>query len=97
MQKRILMGLLALLLLVGCAAPAPQPTAQQTETQQVVSTEAPAATVTEAPTEAPKPTAAPTEAPAGEYMLPPEPGMHQLTIYWKAAKIDFDTSDMWIW
>ena len=100
MQKRILMGLLALLLLTGCAAPAPQPTAQQTETQQVV-TEAPAA-VTEAPTEAPKPTAAPTEAPAepepaGEYMLPPEPGTHQLTIYWKAAKIDFDTSDMWIW
>ena len=102
MQKRILMGLLALLLLTGCAAPAPQPTAQQTETQQEVSTEAPAAAVTEAPTEAPKPTAAPTEAPAepepaGEYMLPPEPGTHQLTIYWKAAKIDFDTSDMWIW
>ncbi|MBR6040707.1 MAG: type I pullulanase [Clostridia bacterium] len=32
-----------------------------------------------------------------EYFLPKEEGMNQLTLYWKASSIDFDTSDMWIW
>ena len=99
MQKRILLFLTALLLLIGCAAPAPQAAAPQATATEAAVPEAP----TEAPTEAPKPTAAPTEAPApafdpaDEFMLDPEPGTHQLTIYWKADKINFDTSDMWIW
>ena len=32
-----------------------------------------------------------------EYFLPKEDGMNQLTLYWKAGSIDFETSDMWIW
>ena len=32
-----------------------------------------------------------------EYFLPREDGCNQLTIYWKADSIKFETSDMWIW
>ena len=46
-----------------------------------------------------------TEAPAvsgleplpDEYFLPKEDGKNQLTVYWKADSINFDTSDMWMW
>ena len=41
--------------------------------------------------------ATPVPAIEDEYFLPKEEGTKQLTIYWKAGSIDFQTSDMWIW
>ena len=65
---------------------------------------APAQRAAAEPAQTPKDTAAPapTQAPAAEtepaeYELPREAGCNQLSIYWTRDKIDFDTSDMWIW
>ncbi len=93
MQKRALAMLLILLMVFGafaCSGNTPQPTEP-----------------TQKPAEATQPATAPTPAPqtgteplaplADEYFLPKEEGTKQLTIYWKADKINFDTSDMWIW
>ncbi len=38
-----------------------------------------------------------TETPEPEYNLPKEDGKNQLTVYWKADSINFETSDMWMW
>ena len=37
------------------------------------------------------------EAAPDEYFLEKEDGCNQLTLYWKADSINFETSDMWIW
>ncbi len=86
MRKHIFALLLAaLMLLTACAAPAQQAAA-------------PTAEPTAPPTDTPAPTEAPTPEPApAEYELAREPGCNQLSIYWTKDKIDFDSSDMWIW
>lgn len=96
MLKRWIACLLAALMIVGLIACGGQ---KKEETQEP--TEAPVSEATEAPKETPAPE--PTEAPEkpevmeGEYFLPKEDGKNQLTLYWKADSINFDTSDMWIW
>ena len=89
MLKRWIACLLAALMILGLFACGKGPAEQQ-------------------PTETPAPQTQPTDEPKvpeqtglqplpDEYFLPKEEGMNQLTIYWKADSIDFETSDMWIW
>ncbi|MBQ6077798.1 MAG: type I pullulanase [Clostridia bacterium] len=87
MQKRVIAILMILLLAFGAfACNGTEQPVQPTQEAEVTPPE-----VHETP--------APTEAPAvdDEYFLPKEDGTKQLTIYWKADKINFETSDMWIW
>ncbi len=102
MQKRWIACLLALLMVLGLFACNPA----ANEPQQAETTEAPTPEPTEAPTPGPTeaPTPEPTEAPTpepepvvDEYFLPKEDGKNQLTVYWKADSINFETSDMWMW
>ena len=82
----VLLCICILLSLAACTTPVTTPT------------EAPAAT--DAPTEKPTDEPAPTEEPgpsSDEYFLPKEDGCNQLTLYWTADTINYDTSDMWIW
>ena len=91
MQRRMIAILLICLLLCGVFAcggtvepdkpSEPEPTAEAQATPEP----------TEAPAE-PEPTAA-----EDEYFLPHEDGKKQLTIYWTADHINFETSAMWIW
>ena len=94
MQKRWLACVLAVLMFFGLFACGGQP---EVSAQEPIQTE-PEPTEPE-PTEPepaePEPTAlAPLE---DEYFLPKEEGCNQLTLYWKADSINFETSDMWIW
>ncbi|MBR3037117.1 MAG: type I pullulanase [Clostridia bacterium] len=87
MQKRVIAILMILLLAFGAfACNGTEQPVQPTQEAEVTPPE-----VHETPV--------PTEAPAvdDEYFLPKEDGTKQLTIYWKADKINFETSDMWIW
>ena len=94
MKKQFFALLLAALLLLTACGVKTQTAAAPTEapTQAPAQTAAPTAQPTAAPTEAPTPEPAPTE-----YQLEREAGCNQLSIYWTKDKIDFDTSDMWIW
>ena len=88
MQKRMIAILLTCLLICGvfaCTGGTDQP-AVPTEAAETAKTEA---------TSEPQPTEG--TAIDGEYFLPHEDGTKQLTLYWKADSIDFETSDMWIW
>ncbi len=96
MQKRWIACALALLMAFGvfaCAKPAED---NPTEAQTPVQSEAPQQTATPEPEPTPEPTPEPGTI-EGEYFLPREDGCNQLTIYWKADSINFETSDMWIW
>ena len=92
MQKKWIACLLAFLMLFGLFAcggqSTPEPAAPAAETPapaaEVPETEAPAAEATEEPA-------------SDEYFLPKEDGKNQLTVYWKAESINFETSDMWMW
>ena len=97
MIKRVFAVLLCVLMLgaLACTQPAPRgaeaPVPTETETEPAP--EEPAALqATEEPA-APAPIAEAEE----EYTLEPEPGCNQLTIYWTAESINFDTSDVWLW
>ncbi|MCR5690349.1 MAG: hypothetical protein K6G71_08890, partial [Clostridiales bacterium] len=98
MQKRAIAMLLILLLTFGAFACSgteqPGETAAPTQTAEVTP---PETHETPAPSEAPAAEATPILPLADEYFLPKEDGTKQLTIYWKADTIDFETSDMWIW
>ena len=83
MQKRALAILLTLLLLLGAVACG--------GTNEPAATDAPADTA-----DVQSGTPAPVDT-GEEYFLPREDGTRQLTLYWKADVIDFETSDMWIW
>lgn len=91
MQKRWIAALLAMVMALGLFACNPAGTTEPV-TEQTAETPAP----TEA---APVETEAPQkeEPNSDEYQLPREDGCNQLTLYWKADSIDFETSDMWIW
>mgnify|MGYP002624733637 CR=1 FL=1 len=91
MQKRWIAALLATVMVLGLFACNPAGTTEPV-TEQTAETPAP----TEA---APVETEAPQaeEPNSDEYQLPREDGCNQLTLYWKADSIDFETSDMWIW
>jgi len=91
MQKRALAILLTLLMLL-CAAACDKTV--PTGTDAPADTDAPVSAGPDA-TE-PQATAAPVDA-GEEYFLPKEDGTRQLTLYWTAGSIDFETSDMWIW
>ena len=96
MQKRAIAMLLILLLALGAFAC--NGTNQPAEPTPTQAAEIPPEThETPAPTEAPQPETTGLQPLPDEYFLPKEDGTKQLTIYWKADKIDFDTSDMWIW
>ena len=101
MQKRWIAWLMtALMLLSAFACAAPAASAPEEPQEPAVSEPEKAA---EEPAAAEAPAAEPAKAPepaafsGEEYFLEPEEGMNQLTIYWTAPSIDFDTSDVWIW
>lgn len=90
MRKRMLAMLLVLLLTFGAFAC----TGTTTPAEETAAPEKTEAAATAAPAaETPEP------APAAnyEYYLAREEGTKQLTIYWTAPSINFETSDMWIW
>ena len=96
MQKRWIAVFLALLMIVGLFACGGNSAVGTPETV----TEA-----TPAPAEVPATDVPASEEPAAsgmeplpdEYFLPKEEGKNQLTVYWKADSINFETSDMWMW
>ena len=88
MQKRILAILLICLMVCGAFACAG--TDQPVTPTDAANTEAPADTSETQPSDGPV-------AQSDEYFLPKEEGTKQLTLYWKAGVINFETSDMWIW
>ena len=105
------LALLMVLSMLACKQPEPakeeaQAPAEATEAPTEAPTPEPTEEPTPEPTEEPtpepteEPTPEPTEEPEPaeeEYFLPKEDGMNQLTVYWKAETIDFETSDMWMW
>ena len=87
MQKRWIACLLALLMVLGLFACSGKPAENPPQP-------------TAAETAAPEPIGSEQPEPVSqgdEYFLPKEDGMNQLTLYWKASSINFETSDMWIW
>ena len=96
MQKRWIAGFLALLMIVGLFA---------CGGNSAVGTPEPVTEATPAPAEVPATDVPASEEPAAsgmeplpdEYFLPKEEGKNQLTVYWKADSINFETSDMWMW
>ncbi len=90
MQKRAIAIFLILLMLVGAFACK----GEQTPAQTAAPTQEAAAAPTQEPAQS---GTTPLPVLDGEYFLPKEDGTKQLTIYWKAPSINFDTSDMWIW
>ena len=93
MKKRLFALFVAALMVLAACTPAATTQEPAPETEQppavVVATKAPAP---EKPDEKPA-----ENPPSDEYMLERAAGCNQLTIYWTADSIDFDTSDMWIW
>ena len=101
MRKRMISLILAVLMTALCfacgtkkAEPAAETAAQEPATDTAVQEETPETTAE--PLKEPEPVSAVKE-PVEEFMLEPEEGCNQLTIYWKKDQIDFDTGDMWIW
>ena len=90
MQKRAIAIFLILLMLVGAFACK----GEQTPAQTAAPTQEAAAAPTQEPAQS---GTTPLPVLDGEYFLPKEDGTKQLTIYWKAPSINFETSDMWIW
>ena len=90
MQKRILALLMAALLMITGLA------CGETAAQNVQDAQ-PAEAKQPAPSEAGADAVAQNAFSGEEYFLEPEAGCNQLTIYWTAEHINFDTSDMWIW
>ena len=88
MQKRWIACFLALLMVFGMFA-CKQPAANEPEQT--------AEEPTEAPSVEPEPEPVAVQPDPDEWMLEREDGMNQLTVYWKADSINFDTSDMWMW
>lgn len=90
MQKRILALLMAALLMITGLA------CGETAAQNVQDAQ-PAEAKQPTPSEAGADAVAQNGFSGEEYFLEPEAGCNQLTIYWTAEHINFDTSDMWIW
>ena len=93
MKRTLAVFLCAVLLLTafaGCVQPLDGPGMERT-------TEGAATTAPQSPE--PQTTAALESEPesTGEYTLAREPGMNQLTFYWKAKDVDLSKCDMWIW
>ena len=81
----LLAALMLLSLLSGCGgAPAAEPAAPAEATETPAETESPAEPRTE-------------ESVAEEYFLEKEPGCNQLTLYWSAEGVDYESCDVWVW
>ena len=94
MKKRLFAFVLAALMILAACTNAAVPKDTATAPEPVE-----AETATQVPEQ--KPVQAeekPQEEPSSdEYTLEREAGCNQLTIYWTAPSINFDTSDVWIW
>lgn len=98
MRKRWIASLLALVMVFGLVACSGNPTANTPEPEPEATAE-PAAEQPQAsePVEEATPEPEPDPAQTEEQFLEKEEGMNQLTVYWKADSINFETSDMWMW
>ena len=109
MRKRILSLILAVLMIAMCfacgtqkAEPAAEAAPQTAQEPAAESAASESAIKEETPEKAAEPAKEPEQSadaqePVEEFMLEPEEGCNQLTIYWRKDQIDFDTGDMWIW
>ena len=98
MRKRWIASLLALVMVFGLVACSGNPAANTPEPEPEATAE-PAAEQPQAsePVEEATPEPEPDPAQTEEQFLEKEEGMNQLTVYWKADSINFETSDMWMW